>query len=1512
MIDQGTVFEGFRLLRALGQGWLGDVYAATDLDTGTTTALRILSAEHVAQHQLIAQFSRLFAKTARLKHANILEVGQFYEREHRAYYTMTLAQSGSVRQLLQSAAREGQYVDLILALDLVRQAAAGLEYAHRTDLMHGDLKPENMLLQGARSLLGRQAYTVQLSDFGVGELRAYTYGTHDRLIVTTPAYMSPEQCRGQRAETRSDIYALGVVLYELLTGLVPFETKDVGDALEKHQHVAPIPPGQIRRDIPEDVEEIVLTCLAKTPEYRYATPQDLHDALQRALNRLMPQGPSPTVVLPELPEPRAPQFELPRDRVADPRIMVLDDHGNHLRTETVTANTVTVGRAPKNDIILEHSGVSRHHLNVEVEADKVFVTDLSSTNGSALDRVPLPPMKRVQWPYGEALRVEPYWLVLVSPQKIVQQARISVSVEPSELELTPGEAQSVHIQLANTGRTVDHFRIEVEGAPLEWVQAGLFQEVQLNPGTRGKASLRILVPRVSNAHAGEYAVKIVARSRENAEEVGSVPMKWIVAPFTDTTVEVAPVKRTTWFRTSYALHVRNGGNVPITYDPSVKDDEGAIRLQSPIDMVRVPHSGDLSQIIPWRVILQNYIMQLREGLGKIRIASMRTGILTQPGESFHEPIRVRVPIRWIGTVRTRNLQVHVASDKDKPAPITVTLQQNPVIPLWLLPILLLLLGLVWLWLMRAPTIDVFRATPEQPPAGKSFTINIETQNARRVHIMPLDQDVRLDRSGKGSVIIPNGITAAQRFDITAYGRFKNTTSSLTVTPQLPPPNIVRFEVMPAAVAAGQTVTIRWEVKNVKNVTLDPFGTVAAKGEVKQKITTDTTFRLSAANGGENVTRNAPVKVLAPIIQLFKVTPENAKAGDTVTIQWRVANATTVTIDPLGTVAPSGRTQFTAQSNATYRISASNGQQQVQASGAVSVTAKDPRVTLFTVSPTRVKTNQPFTITWQTQDATSVELAGLNTGTQSLPLSGSITQIAPNTNVQLNLTLAAKNAEGKQDSRQASVTVVLPPTPPKPAPKPAPTPAPKPDPKPDPKPAPAPAAPPSIVFFTASTPTVQAGNTVTLKWKVTGVKNVTLQPLNKQFPATGSVVVKPVKDTTYTLQAGPQDDLVTSDQDVSVTAPPPPSIALFTVNKQTVQTGESVTLKWKVTGVKNVTLQPLNKQFPATGNVTLALQKSTKFTLQAGPKETPVTSEQTVTVTAPPPPAPAAIAFFSANRTTVKVGESVTLKWKATGVKNVTLQPLNKQFPATGSVEVKPVKDTTYTLQVGTKGLTSQQRVTVTSGGTVPSGGPVVPVTPASTPARIVSFSVDQASVNKGEDVTLSWNVQNAKNVSISNVGRVESQGTRTITIRRSMTFTLRAVGDDGKPVSTAVRVDALAAPPQGTTKDIGGSVIEGTWNHSFGQLVLQVNGTAVTGTFTNDKTGEEGQVKGTLARGSASPFVLNGKITLDGRASEDAISFVVSFSEDLKTFYGPYSTRSAQERWCGWRPGTPAPTECFK
>jgi serine/threonine protein kinase len=266
---------------------MGEVYRAIHTRLNRPAAIKVLHAYQAGDPSFQARFLREARSAASLAHPNIVEVFDFGEQDGNSYLVMELVPDGSLRTLLrQRSAAEGW--SLALGLDLARQAAEGLAYAHARGMVHRDIKPDNLLLQRLSDFerdSPSAEFVLKISDFGLARLAESGEDlTVSGMVVGTPTYMSPEQCQGGTLDGRSDLYSLGVVLYEIATGSPPFRTKSLSEAVFKHISEPPKPPRQVRPDLPLALEQVILRCLAKRPEERYETATELMRALEGALS----------------------------------------------------------------------------------------------------------------------------------------------------------------------------------------------------------------------------------------------------------------------------------------------------------------------------------------------------------------------------------------------------------------------------------------------------------------------------------------------------------------------------------------------------------------------------------------------------------------------------------------------------------------------------------------------------------------------------------------------------------------------------------------------------------------------------------------------------------------------------------------------------------------------------------------------------------------------------------------------------------------------------------------------------------------------------------------------------------------------------------------------------------------------------------------------------------------------------------------------------------------------------
>jgi serine/threonine-protein kinase len=264
-----TLFDGrYRIVRKLGAGGMADVYLAEDQELGRRVAIKILNGRHANDDQFIERFRREAKNAAALNHPNIVSIYDRGEAEDTYYIAMEFLDGRSLKELIVG---HGQ-APVKVAVEYARQILSALRFAHRHGIVHRDIKPHNVLVDRE----GR----VKVTDFGIA--RAGTSQmTETGSIVGTAQYLSPEQARGGEVDQRSDLYSLGIVLYELLTGKTPFEGDTPVEIAMKHLSTPPQPPSKLRSDIPRELDMVVLRALAKDPDDRYQSADEMEADLER-------------------------------------------------------------------------------------------------------------------------------------------------------------------------------------------------------------------------------------------------------------------------------------------------------------------------------------------------------------------------------------------------------------------------------------------------------------------------------------------------------------------------------------------------------------------------------------------------------------------------------------------------------------------------------------------------------------------------------------------------------------------------------------------------------------------------------------------------------------------------------------------------------------------------------------------------------------------------------------------------------------------------------------------------------------------------------------------------------------------------------------------------------------------------------------------------------------------------------------------------------------------------------
>jgi serine/threonine protein kinase len=269
--------QRYEILAEAGQGSMGNVYKARDRETREVVALKLLKSEIASDQTMIERFKNELLFARKITHKNVCRVYEFNRIGPVAYTSMEFVEGESLRSVLH---RFGG-LPTRKAIDLVGQICSGLKEAHAQGIVHRDLKPENVMIDGQGN--------VKIMDFGIARsMEAVTRLTGS--MVGTPAYMAPEQVAGKPVDYRTDIYSLGLIMYELFTGAQAFQAENAVAVALKQMRESPIPPHEIEPLIPVAIERAILKCLEKEPLKRFQSIPELEAALRSPMAPAAPQA----------------------------------------------------------------------------------------------------------------------------------------------------------------------------------------------------------------------------------------------------------------------------------------------------------------------------------------------------------------------------------------------------------------------------------------------------------------------------------------------------------------------------------------------------------------------------------------------------------------------------------------------------------------------------------------------------------------------------------------------------------------------------------------------------------------------------------------------------------------------------------------------------------------------------------------------------------------------------------------------------------------------------------------------------------------------------------------------------------------------------------------------------------------------------------------------------------------------------------------------------------------------
>lgn len=397
----GKTIGGYHIIEEIGSGGIATVYKAYQSTLNRWVAIKIL---HHRDQDSAVRFKREAKAIAALRHRNILQVYDFGEADGRLYMVMEYIENGTLADHL-----KGQPMGWQRAVGLLLPIANVLQYAHDKGVIHRDVKPSNILLSHENWPL--------LADFGLVKLSEYWDDDNSGAEVSlgTPAYVSPEQARGIEIDHRADIYSLGVVLFEMITGSPPFVYPTSNKTLLAHISEDVPSPQQFSPTCPPRLEQIILVTLQKSPELRYPTMKALADALKT----LPTSSPSKnrlgggTIIMDKAEKERiyraSRQVALARQPSPLPYIIIDDSRA---MIQLPKKHALIIGRTHRNtvaDIDLgvhgaKEAGVSRHHAKLVKKQEQWFIEDLRSLNGTFINGVKISPSEQFLLKDGDTIR----------------------------------------------------------------------------------------------------------------------------------------------------------------------------------------------------------------------------------------------------------------------------------------------------------------------------------------------------------------------------------------------------------------------------------------------------------------------------------------------------------------------------------------------------------------------------------------------------------------------------------------------------------------------------------------------------------------------------------------------------------------------------------------------------------------------------------------------------------------------------------------------------------------------------------------------------------------------------------------------------------------------------------------------------------------------------------------------------------------------------------------------------
>ena len=469
----GRMLNRYQITGLLGEGGMGAVYRAHDSTLQRDVAIKVMHESFAHQPDFQERFLQEARTAAHLDHHGIVQVYDFGQDRGSLFIVMKFIPGDNLEKMLRDLRAQNRWIPLQEAVNVIRQVALALDYAHKQGVLHRDLKPGNIMIEPEPS--EGLPYRPVITDLGLAKLAQGGLTTQEGSSMGTPAYMSPEQAMGRQSDSRSDVYSLGVLLFELATGRLPFIARNLSDAIKYHVQTPPPNPSSIRPELPDTLVQVILKSLQKDPSQRYQNAASMAEALKVVLSEATQVTTAPSGIQTNISlltqyqnslielrgasilgafyaaAPSNPDLDLNQDRL---QLVFADQTG---KAVIMQRPSMTIGRDPDTELPLDDPKASRRHARIDFTGPGYNITDLNSTNGTYLGSTRLNPGTPYAWNPELVLRVgDTFIRLLRAGQPYIQglgptvAAETRVAAAQTQPAAVPGQGQATRqVQLAH-------------------------------------------------------------------------------------------------------------------------------------------------------------------------------------------------------------------------------------------------------------------------------------------------------------------------------------------------------------------------------------------------------------------------------------------------------------------------------------------------------------------------------------------------------------------------------------------------------------------------------------------------------------------------------------------------------------------------------------------------------------------------------------------------------------------------------------------------------------------------------------------------------------------------------------------------------------------------------------------------------------------------------------------------------------------------------------------------------